>query len=370
VSADRIEVALDVTPLAGPLSGVGHFVVEILDALPESGSVKLVPYALSFRARLRTVSGLPPGTRLLPFPAGAAITAWARADQPTADRWLDPARVIHGTNYVTPPSRRAASVVTVHDCSFQRYPELCSPEVRRAAGALRRAVRRGAWVHTPSPFEAEEAADILATDRVVAVPHGVPRLALGAAPVSGMVGDSPFVLAVGTLEPRKNLPRLVEAFGPVASDHPGLQLVLAGATGPDRPAVEAARAALGPATSRRVKVVGYVDDRMRAALYSRAAVFAYPSIYEGFGFPLLEAMAAGTPVVAGAGGAVPEVAGDGALLVDPLDVDGLSAALSRVLDDETLRNELVRAGRRQAGRFSWRTAASGLADLYRRAAAG
>jgi glycosyltransferase involved in cell wall biosynthesis len=344
-------------------------VVEILDALPEAGQVHLVPYALSFRARLRTTSGLPPGTRLLPYPAGAAISAWARADLPTADRWVAPARVIHGTNYVTPPSRRAAGVVTVHDCSFERFPQLCSAEVRRSAGALRRAVQRGAWVHTPSHFVAEEAAEILGTDRVVAVPHGVPRLALGAASVSGMVGDSPFILALGTLEPRKNMPRLVEAFGAVATAHPGLQLVLAGATGPDRPAVEAARAALGPALSRRIKVVGYVDDRMRAALYSRATVFAYPSIYEGFGFPVLEAMAAGTPVVAGAGGAVPEVAGDGAVLVDPLDTDAISAALTRVLVDEALRDELVRAGRRQAGRFSWRTAASGLAELYRRAAA-
>jgi glycosyltransferase involved in cell wall biosynthesis len=345
-------------------------VVEILDALPEAGAVELVPYALSLRARLRTTSGLPPGTRLLPFPAGAAITAWARVDKPSADRWLTPARVIHGTNYVAPPSRRAATVVTVHDCSFERFPQLCSPAVRRSVGALRRAVERGAWVHTPSRFVAEEAAEILGTDRVVAVPHGVPRLALGAAPVSGMVGDSPFVLALGTLEPRKNLPRLIEAFGPVASAHKGLQLVLAGATGPDRPSVEEARAALGSALSRRVKVVGYVDDRMRAALFNRASAFAFPSIYEGFGFPVLEAMAAGTPVVAGAGGAVPEVAGDGALLVDPLDVDALSDALTRILDDEALRDELVRAGRRQAGRFSWRTAASGLAELYRRAAAG
>jgi glycosyltransferase involved in cell wall biosynthesis len=354
----------------GPRSGVGHFVAEILDALPAEGAVSLVPYALSLRARLAFPGGLPPGTRLLPIPAGAAVAAWSRLDRPAADRWLSPARVIHGTNYVAPPSRHTATVVTVHDCSFALYPELCSSAVRRAAGALRRAVGRGAWVHTPSRLVAEEAATILDTDRVVAVPHGVPRLALGAAPLGGTVGDSPFVLALGTLEPRKNVPRLVQAFGPVATAHRGLQLVLAGAEGPDLAAVEEARAALGSSLSRRVRLIGYVDDRSRATLLSRASAFVYPSIYEGFGFPVLEAMAAGTPVVAGKGGAIPEVAGNGALLVDPYDVDAISEALTRVLDDEALRDELVRSGRRQAGLYSWRAAASGLADLYRRAAAG
>ena len=125
------------------------------------------------------------------------------------------------------------------------------------------------------------------------------------------MGDSQFILAMGTLEPRKNIPRLVAAFGPVAAAHPGLQLLLAGADGPAKPAVLAARAALPAGIQKRVHVAGYVDERLRATLLSRASVFAYPSLYEGFGFPVLEAMAAGTPVVAGNAGAIPEVAGDG-----------------------------------------------------------
>lgn len=365
----RLDVALDVTPLLGARSGVGHFVAEILDVIGGSPGIGLVPYALSFRAlRGWAGAGLPAGTRLLPFPAGPAITAWARLDQPSAERWLTPAGVVHGTNFVVPPCRGAAAVVTVHDCSFARFPELCSPAVRRFAPALRRAVDRGAWVHTPSQFVAQEAAEILRTERVVTVPHGVPRIALPAVPLGGLVGDSPFVLALGTLEPRKNVPRLVAAFGPVVATHPGLRLLVAGADGPARPAVEAARAALPTTVARRVHLAGYVDERTRATLLARASVFAYPSLYEGFGFPVLEAMAAGTPVVAGAAGAVPEVAGDGALLVDPTDVDAIAEGLSRLLDDPELSDGLIRAGRLRAAGYSWRRAAEGLAELYRRAA--
>ncbi|MGH9037299.1 MAG: glycosyltransferase, partial [Acidimicrobiia bacterium] len=226
-----LKVALDVTPLVGPRSGVGYFVAEILDAITGADGVDLIPYALSLRARRGAAQGQPAGTRVLPLPATAAMTAWGRFDQPDAERWLRPAVVVHGTNYMVPPFAAAGAVVTVHDCSFARFPELCSPAVRRLVPALRRAVARGAWVHTPSRFAAEEAADVLGTDRVVAVPHGVPRLALSAAPLSGLIGDSPFVLALGTLEPRKNVRRLVEAFGAVASAHPRLQLLVAGADG-------------------------------------------------------------------------------------------------------------------------------------------
>ena len=338
--------------------------------MDETPGVALVPYALSLRARRggTTNSVLPAGTRLLPFPAAAAITAWGHLDQPSAERWLAPVNVVHGTNFVVPPSRGAASVVTVHDCSFERFPELCSADVRRFVPALRRAVARGAWVHTPSDFVASEAAEILKTDRVVAVPHGVPRIALPAAPLGGLVGDSPFVLALGTLEPRKNVPRLVTAFGAVAALHPGLQLLVAGADGPARPAVEAARSALPPSVGKRVRLAGYVDEPTRATLLARASVFAYPSLYEGFGFPVLEAMAVGTPVVAGAGGAIPEVAGDGALLVDPADTDAIAEGLHRVLEDGQLADSLRRTGRRQAAGYSWRRAAEGLTALYRRAA--
>src|SRR5262249_50649760 len=162
-------------------------------------------------------------------PAGAAVAAWGRIDQPSVERWLAPAAVVHGTNFVVPPMRGAAAVVTVHDLTFARFPEMVTGDVRRMVPALRRAVDRGAGGPRPSQYVAAEVKEILGTDRIVAVPHGVPRIALPPSPLGGLVGDSQFVLAMGTLEPRKNVPRLVTAFGAVAAGHPGLQLLLAGA---------------------------------------------------------------------------------------------------------------------------------------------
>jgi glycosyltransferase involved in cell wall biosynthesis len=243
---------------------------------------------------------------------------------------------------------------------------MVTAEVRRMVPALRRAVDRGAWVHTPSQFVAAEAKEILGTDRIVAVPHGVPRIALPPSPLGGLVGDSDFILAMGTLEPRKNVARLVAAFGPVAAAHPGLQLLLAGADGPAKPAVLAARAALPPGIQKRVHVAGYVDERLRATLLSRASVFAYPSLYEGFGHPPLEAMAAGIPVVAARAGALPEVLGDAAMLFDPTSHDELAGALHTALGDGECRTQLIERGKARVARFSWDDAADELSLVYHR----
>jgi glycosyltransferase involved in cell wall biosynthesis len=180
----------------------------------------------------------------------------------------------------------------------------------------------------------------------------------------------PFVLAIGTVEPRKNLPTLVRAFGEVARQQPDVMLVLAGNDGGHGSAVRTAIDALGPGVSQRVLVTGRVDDPARSWLLHHAAVLAYPSLDEGFGFPLLEAMHTRTPVVAANAGAIPEVAGDAAVLVDPLDHGALAAALIDVITTPTLADQLRAAGDRRLGAFSWTTCAEGLVDLYGRAVRG
>jgi glycosyltransferase involved in cell wall biosynthesis len=179
-------------------------------------------------------------------------------------------------------------------------------------------------------------------------------------------GTGRFCLAVGTAEPRKDLPGLVRAFGDVAASDADVYLVLAGPPGWGEAALEEAVAA-SPARGRIVRT-GWVEDRDLAALYGGAAVLAYPSLYEGFGFPPLQAMRAGVPVVATRAGSVPEVVGDGALLVDPGDKDGLAAALARCLVDDAARRDLVAAGTAWATRFSWESCGTGLERLYRDAA--
>jgi alpha-1,3-rhamnosyl/mannosyltransferase len=262
----------------------------------------------------------------------------------------------------------------VYDCSFVRYSELCAPEVRVFEPILRRAIRRGVTLHTTSEFVANEIDEIFgpnlrSSGRLFVVRLGVP--ALGDASrmppvVSQRVGASKYVLAIGTLEPRKNLAHLVSAFGALAVSHPHLHLVIAGNDGPARPGIDAAIARLPAPVSERVVLTGPVSDAGRRALLESATVLAYPSIYEGFGLPVLEAMSVGVPVVAARAGAIPEIAGDAALLVESTDEAGLAASITRLIDDDATRADLIERGSRRVRQFSWQDTARGLAECYAR----
>lgn len=366
----RLRVAVDVGSLVGRPTGVGRFTGELVAALEAlSEPPELVRYVLSGRAEL------PPGVRRLPYPARPALEAWGRFGRPRPRRTLRGVDVVHGTNFVVPPGPWPR-VVTVHDCSPLTHPERVSPVVRLFVPVLRRAVAGGAWVHTPSAYVAGQVAELLGTGRVRAIPHGAPPVRSGPPPepaerpaAMAALGGRPYVLAVGTLEPRKNLVRLVDAFGRVAGSRPDLGLVLAGPPGADAPAVGSAVAALPAAVRSRVAVTGWVDDDTREWLLAGAALFAYPSLDEGFGLPLLEAFAAGVPVLAADAGSLPEVAAGAAALADPLDTDGLADALARLLDDDGRRAALVAAGRARLGAFDWAATASAMVDLYRDAGA-
>jgi glycosyltransferase involved in cell wall biosynthesis len=224
-------------------------------------------------------------------------------------------------------------------------------------------------VHTPSQFVADQVVAELAVDpeRVRAVHHGIPLPPAdadpgAAAPFRLPEGCHRYLLAIGTVEPRKDYPLLVSAFASVSATHPDVALVIVGGDGWG---VERYLAAVeaSPARARIVRP-GYLDGAALAAALGNASVLVYPSRYEGFGFPPLQAMAAGVPVVATAVGAVPEVVGDGALLTAPGDGDELAGAVTRVLDGGAAIDALVERGRRRSGQFSWKACAEGLALLY------
>jgi glycosyltransferase involved in cell wall biosynthesis len=343
---------------------VGATVAELSAALAQHAEVETHPYVLSFRTRPD------PPVRRLPLPAAVAQRLWARADWPRLDRWLSPSQVVHGTNYIVPPSRRPR-LVSVYDCWFLAHPEQASQAVQRAAAVLRRAAAQGAWVHASSEATADQVRELLATERVEVVHLGPLAVAPTAArPASATwtrpLADRPFVLALGTIERRKNVPALVEAFGRAAPQLDGAALVLAGAPGDDGPAVARALAALPPAVRDDVFMPGAVDSATKSWLLHHAAALAYPSLDEGFGFPILEAQAAGRPIVATRAGSIPEVAGDGAELVPVGDQDALAGALVRVLDDDDRSRELVAAGTANLARFSWTATANELVRIYRR----
>ncbi|MGH9150329.1 MAG: glycosyltransferase family 4 protein, partial [Acidimicrobiales bacterium] len=295
-----LRVAVDATPLLGPRTGVGAFTSYALDHLARRPDLEVRAFAVSWRRRHQVEAHLPPAVAAVrrPMPARPLNLAWRALRVPPVEWWTGAVDVVHGTNFVVPPAA-AARVMTVHDLTTVRFPELCDAGTRHFPALIRRALRHGAWVHTPSAFVAQEVIDLLGApaERVRWVHHGVPG-AGGVARPSPAPGPppAPYVLAVGTVEPRKDLPTLVRAFDEVATEHPDLSLVVAGPDG-------WGAAALGEAVDRarhrdRIRRLGWVDDHERAALVAGASVFAYPSRYEGFGLPALEAMAAGVPVVA------------------------------------------------------------------------
>lgn len=368
----RLRVALDATPLLGHLTGVGNFCLGALLGLGARSDLAVSAFAVSWRRRGAIGPLLPPGVSAgqRAMPARPLHALWSRVPFPPVEWFIGQNDVVHGTNFVVPPTGRAARVVTVHDLTAVRYPELCDAASLRFPALIRRAVAAGAWVHTPSAFVAAEVVDAFGVppERVRAVHSGIPplppRVCADERPAAAGLpaGTRRYLLAVGTAEPRKDLPGLVSAFESLAGDRPDLALVLAGADGWGAAALDEAVAA--SSFSSRIVRAGWVSDPARAGLLRDAAVLVYPSLYEGFGFPPLEAMAAGIPVVATRVGALPEVVGDGAELVPAGDVDALAGAVAAIIDSPARADALVASGRRRAAEFSWDRCAAGLAALY------
>ena len=354
-----MRVGFDVGPLHGPMTGIGRAVDGIARGFDESNPlVHLVPYVLSFRAKLR------PGTVRLPYPAALALRAWSHLDVPRPDRHLTNIDLIHGTNYVVPPSRRPR-LVSVYDCWALDNESVVHPDVRSMMNVLRRAVATGAHIHASSHATADAVRRHFPGAPVSVVHLGSPDIVEPTGrSIDDVPTDSRFVLVLGTIESRKNVPFLVGCMDSVMRELGDVRLVIAGGFGDDienlRRAIE--RTPIG--VRERIHVLGRVDGVVANDLLHRASVFAYPSLDEGFGFPLLEAMGARTPIVASAAGSIPEVAGDAARLCPTSDRDSWVSALTEVLQNHDIRSQMIATGTRQRERFDWSSTSRGLTDLY------
>jgi glycosyltransferase involved in cell wall biosynthesis len=292
--------------------------------------------------------------------------------------WFAGFDVLFATNFVPPPTAGRRIVPTVHDLAYELFPETAPHVVGWWREAVRRTVRGASRVIVPSEATRRDVLErfAVAEDRVVAVPLGVdhdvfrPPSPEAVASVRRRFGlDGPYLISVGR-GGRKNLPRLFRAVSSLPDELRPVVVVVGGrpwtpdGSDPDR----AALASLPRAVRESVRFPGYVSEADKALLIGGAVALAYPSLYEGFGFPVLEAMACGTPVVASDAGAVPEVAGSAAMHVDPADVDSIREALVAVLTDDDVRARLRDAGLARASAFDWETTARRTADVLHEAA--
>lgn len=332
-----MKIALDATYSVGDrLSGVGVYSSEIL-----AGLAALRPEA-RFRFCYRPHRYL--RARDLPPNARRSLLL----GQQSAD-------LFHGLNQRLPRVRRGKAVATFHDL-FVMTGDYSTPEFRaRFTQQAREAAARADAVIAVSAFTARQVVELLgvARERVHVVHHGLRPL------LAPRVPREKIVLHVGAIQARKNIARLVEAFETLDASW---RLVLAGSFGYGAAEIQA-RIESSPARER-ITTTGYVSAAELAAWYARASIFAFPSLDEGFGIPLLEAMAAGAPIVTSTSSALPEVAGNAALLVDPRDTGALAGALVRLAQDLNLRRELVRLGEERVREFSWGQAVRRTWDVY------
>jgi glycosyltransferase involved in cell wall biosynthesis len=417
-----MRVGLDATPLLGPRTGVGRYVQGLAGALaalagPEPEELALVPFSWRGTGDLPSVA--PSGPRVRHgrrrAPARLLQAAWARMGWPPVEWLAGPVDVFHATNFVAPPTRRAATVVTIHDLTYLRYPEMVTDASARYRHLVPQALRRGAIVCTPTAAVATEVAAEygLGADRLVVTPLGVDdtwRQPTPPDPTWLATHNLPprYLLFAGSREPRKSLPTLLTAYrellrgrgepaprpdgGAIPAPDRGAPIPSrrdrvgngptvtegAGTTTVPTPAGEPAVPTLvlvGPEgwgevldtagiPPDRVRTLGYLPEPDLVRLVAGAAALVLPSLYEGFGLPALEALACGTPVVASDLPALREVLCDQAELVPPNNPAALAAALARVLDDPG--GEPARTARQtRAAGFTWENCAQATLSAYR-----
>ena len=304
----------------------------------------------------------------MPLPRPALYETWHAARWPKVESASGPVDVVHATTLIVPPTA-APLVVTVHDLAFlDDRGRLTSRGNRFMRRGLDLAKRHADVVVCSSEATRRDCVDAGLDEsrlRVVLLGSDAPPAALEeiAAAKARFGLQRPYVAWVGTVEPRKNVGGLLRAFALVATDHPDHELVLIGPPGWG-PQLDELMVLLDAATRGRVRVLGFVGDDDRNALVAGAAAFCYPSLREGFGLPVLEAMGQGTPVVTSAGTSTAEVAGTSGVLVDPVSPDAIAEGLRKVIDDDAFADRLSAAGRTRARELTWERSAAQTRAVY------
>ena len=341
--------------------GTAVAAVELARALKERNDVSLIGIAAAHRMPPLDPFVPPVDVKHVPLPRLALYEAWHRFRAPRVERATGRVDLIHATTLAIPPKSRPL-VVTVHDLAWLKRPEhFTARGVRFFNRGLELALEDADLVLCPSEATKRDCVGAgWRPEKVRVVPLGVAVLPATQAAVAEAVAryglQRPYVLWTGTVEPRKNLQALLDAWAAIDSAH---DLVLVGPEGWNEHLDDRIDAAGGG-----VRRLGFVPQADLAPLYAGADAFCFPSLTEGFGFPVLEAMSQGTPVVTSRGTSTEELGGDAAVLVDPRDSGSIAEGLRSVLEDEALARKLAEAGPERAARYSWATTAENVADAY------
>lgn len=373
-----MRIGLEITAAVQQGGGIGRYVREMLSALSDidqSNQYRLF-YASKNKSSHATLD-LPDNFRVRHLPVNDIWLAriWQRIRLPLPVElitgFLD---IYHSPDFTLPPILSdIPTLLTVHDLSFLRDPESAAPGLRGYLEvAVKRSVQLATHVLADSQSTKNDLIELYATseDKITVLYAGVSSTFRRITDLDQLMkvrkryrlGDQPFVLSVGTLQPRKNHARLIKAFELTLMDS-DYNLVLAGGQGWSYEEVYDLVRSRG--LQHRVLFPGFVADEDLSALYSSADVMAFPSLYEGFGLPVLESMACGVPVLASNLSCLPEVAGDAALFVDPRDVEAMSAAMLKLVSNVDLRETLRKKGFERVEQFSWQSSAANLLRVYR-----
>ena len=368
-------VALELQPCLGNRSGIGTYAWELSRRLQDDDELHFCGNVFNFLGRWHDLSremeglSMPVCERRI-FPYGVYRRIWGFLPGSYDSLFPNHADLTVFFNYVVPPRIGSRVLTTVCDLTWLRFPEtMAAGNRRRLTDGLERSVRAADRIITISEFSKREITDLLSVpaDRVAVVPCAA-RCSDASVPFKAIAEKygvrQPFLLYVGTLEPRKNLIRLLHAFERLKKQEQlPHRLVLAGGKGWNNEAFDTALAA--SPVKDAVILTGFISEAEKNTLYQHADLFVFPSLYEGFGIPPLEAMHWGCPVVAADAASLPEVCGDAAVLVDPTEEESIADGIRRVLDDPAFADTLREKGRQQEMKYSWDRSALLLHNLCR-----
>lgn len=382
-----LKIVVDATPLSPKLSGVGFYVamlIRSLHALQSQENFQLgITYQPGFKNWLRGRWEFPDRLKLYPelyfLPLPVRISNLLLDNCPNVlpfyfERYLDSPSIVHGTNYNVFPYQKSRNVMSIYDLSFIKYPDYTDSVVKKYSSRVKRCIHWTDLVLTISESSKNdiikylnvEPERIYVTHLASRYPANYPSIEFSDRLKQSIPYDfsKPYILFVSTIEPRKNINALISVFNYLKEKYKiEHQLVLIGQKGWHHQPIFAAIE--GSPWNHHIHHLDYLPDELVALFYSQADVFVYPSYYEGFGLPVLEAMTLGAPVVTSNTSSLPEVAGDAALLVDPNEPIQIVDAILKIIGDAKLREELIQKGKERAKQFSWERTAKETLSAYR-----